>query len=152
MDYDARNAFVSYVTYDVPGGSRLKPLTNGCQVNSLITFHSGQHYTVYTGNDTSGTGEGEDRVNLVPGVSPYKGAGKNVVAGQVQWITSGAFVEPSTPSFGTMRRNQLTAPGYGAVDLSLKKQQIRPPRPYLQYSVSRRDVQSLQPRQLRSAG
>ena len=121
MDYDTRNNFTSYVTYDVPGGSHLKPLTNGWQVNSLLTFHSGQPYTVYTGNDTSGTGEGEDRVNLVPNVSPYKGASKNVVAGQVQWITSGAFVESSTPSFGTMRRNQLIAPAYGAVDLSVFK-------------------------------
>jgi hypothetical protein len=121
MDYDTRNAFVSYVTYDVPGGARLKPLTNGWQLNSLVSFHSGQPYTVYTGNDTSGTGEGEDRVNPVPNVSPYKGANKNIVAGQVQWITSGAFVESSTPSFGTMRRNQLTAPSYGAVDLSVFK-------------------------------
>jgi Carboxypeptidase regulatory-like domain len=121
MDYDTRNNFTSYVTYDVPGNSHLKPLTNGWQVNSLLTFHSGQPYTVYTGNDTSGTGEGEDRVNLVPNVSPYKGASKNVAAGQVQWITPGAFVESSTPSFGTMRRNQLIAPAYGAVDLSVFK-------------------------------
>jgi hypothetical protein len=121
MDYDTRNAFVSYITYDVPGSSFLKPLTNGWQVNSLITFHSGQPYTVYTGNDTSGTGEGEDRVNLVAGVSPYKGSSKNIVAGQAQWITSGAFVESSTPSFGNMRRNQLVAPAYGAVDFSVFK-------------------------------
>jgi hypothetical protein len=121
MDYDTRNAFVSYITYDVPGGSHIKPLTNGWQLNSLLTFHSGQPYTVYTGDDTSGTGEGEDRVNPVPGISPYAGASKKIVAGQVQWVTSGAFVESSTPSFGTMRRNQLNAPGYGSVDFSVFK-------------------------------
>ncbi len=121
MDYDTRNAFVSYLTYDVPGSSHLPMLTNGWQVNSLLTFHSGQPYTVYTGNDTSGTGEGEDRVNLVAGVSPYKGSSKKIVNGQAQWITSGAFVESSTPSFGTMRRNDLVAPAYGAVDLSVFK-------------------------------
>jgi hypothetical protein len=121
MDYDTRNAFTSYITYDVPGGSKLKALTNGWQVNSLLTFHSGQPYTIYTGNDTSGTGEGEDRVNMAIGGNPYKGSSKSVVNGQVQWITSGAFYESPTPSFGTMRRNQLTAPAYGAVDFSVFK-------------------------------
>jgi hypothetical protein len=121
MDYDTRNAFVGYITYDVPGNEHFKALTNGWQVNSLITFHSGQPYTIYTGNDTSGTGEGEDRVNPVPGVSPYKGASKSVVDGQVQWITAGAFVESSTPSFGSIGRNNLVAPAYGAVDLSVFK-------------------------------
>ena len=59
MDYDTRNSFVSYLTYTIPGGSHFKALSNGWQANSLITFHSGQPYTIYTGNDTSGTGEGE---------------------------------------------------------------------------------------------
>jgi hypothetical protein len=44
----------------------------------------------------------------------------------VQWITPGAFDDPSTHavptySFGNMRRNQLNAPGYGDVDLSVFK-------------------------------
>ena len=122
MDYDTRNAFVSALNYDIPGSSfGPKQLTNGWQLNSLLTFHSGQPYTIYTGNDTSGTGEGEDRVNLVSGVSPYAGSSKKIVSGQVQWITSGAFASPSTPSFGNMRRNQLVAPAYGAVDLSVFK-------------------------------
>jgi hypothetical protein len=122
MDYDTRHAFVAYLGYEVPGSSHgPKFLTNGWQLNSLISFHSGQPYTVYTGNDTSGTGEGEDRVNPVAGVSPYKGASKSIVAGQVQWITSPAFYESSSPSFGTMRRNQLNAPGYGDVDFSVFK-------------------------------
>jgi hypothetical protein len=122
MDYDTRNALVAALNYNVPAASHgPRFLSDGWQLNSLITFHSGQPYTVYTGDDTSGTGEGEDRVNLVAGVSPYKGASKSIVEGQVQWITAGAFANPSTPSFGSMRRNQLVAPAYGAVDLSVFK-------------------------------
>lgn len=127
MDYDTRNNFTSYITYDIPGGKFLPALTKGWQVNTLLTFHSGQPYTVYTGNDSSGTGEGEDRVNVVPGISPYKGASKSIVAAtQAQWITAGAFTDPSlasTPvySFGNMRRNQLVAPAYGSTDLSVFK-------------------------------
>lgn len=120
MDYDTRHAFSSYITYDIPGGSRLKPISNGWQLNSLISFHSGQPYTIYTGTDTSGTGEGEDRVD-VTGANPYTGASKKIVSSVVQWITPGAFRNPTTYSFGDMRRNQLNAPGYGDVDLSLFK-------------------------------
>jgi hypothetical protein len=121
MDYDTRHAFVSYLTYDLPEASRFKAIANGWQLNSLITFHSGQPYTVYTGNDTSGTGEGEDRVDVVPGVSPTAGNNRSIVGGVEQWITSGAFANPTTASFGDMRRNQLVAPGYGDVDFSVFK-------------------------------
>lgn len=126
MDYDTRNNFTSYITYDIPGGKFLPGLTSGWQVNTLLAYHSGQPYTVYTGNDSSGTGEGEDRVNVVPGVSPYKGSSKSIVSGQAQWITAGAFTDPSLAaspvySFGNMRRNQLVAPAYGSTDFSVFK-------------------------------
>jgi len=52
---------------------------------------------------------------------PAQGIHMTIVNGQAQWITAGAFATPSTPSFGNMRRNQLTAPGYGDVDLSVFK-------------------------------
>jgi hypothetical protein len=120
MDYDTRHAFVSYITYDIPGGSHVKALTNGWQLNSLLTFHSGQPYTIYTESDTSGTGEGEDRVDLT-GASPYAGTSKKIVGGTVTWLNINAFTNPSTYSFGGMRRNQLNAPGYGDVDLSVFK-------------------------------
>jgi hypothetical protein len=145
MDYDTRHALVADLVYDIPGGSHFKALTNGWQLNSLVTFHSGQPYTIYTGNDTSGTGEGEDRVNLT-GISPTSssgpyGASKSIVGGVNQWVNICAFYDPNQQtnyptecpnakaiqalpavySFGSMRRNQLSAPGYGDVDLSVFK-------------------------------
>ena len=143
MDYDTRNAVVGSVVYDVPGSSHLTGLTKGWQLNSLVSFHSGQPYTIYSGNDSSGTQEGEDRVNLVPGVSAYTGTSKTINhATQIaQWISTCAFYDPASPtsysstcagaaaiqaktpvaSFGVMRRNQLIAPAYGAVDFSVFK-------------------------------
>ena len=121
MDYDTPNAFVSYLSYDLPGSSHLKQLSSGWQLNSLLTFHSGQPYTIYTGSDTSGTGEGEDRADVVQGVSPYAGSSHKIVNGVEQWITSGAYAFPTTYSFGDSRRNQLLAPGYGDVDFSVFK-------------------------------
>ncbi|MGI4830976.1 MAG: carboxypeptidase regulatory-like domain-containing protein [Janthinobacterium lividum] len=121
MDYDTRHAFIADLVYDLPNSSHLRTLTNGFQLNSLVSFHSGQPYSIYTGTDTSGTGEGEDRVNVVAGVSPYAGTSKSIVNGQVQWITSGAYALPTTASFGSIRRNQNNAPGYGDIDLSVFK-------------------------------
>ncbi len=121
MDYDTPNAFVSYVTYDIPGSSHLKPLSSGWQLNSLLTFHSGSPYSIYTGNDTSGTGEGEDRADIVPSVVPTNGVKRSIVNGVETWISSAAYTDPTTASYGDSRRNQLHAPGYGDVDLSIFK-------------------------------
>jgi hypothetical protein len=83
---------------------------------------------VYTGSDTSGTGEGEDRVNQVG--SFVKGA-RTITnhSGVLQWFTNNnnsTFVSPDTaaspaPAFGTMRRNQLYGPGFSDVDFSVFK-------------------------------
>jgi hypothetical protein len=141
MDYDTPQAFVSYISYEIPGNSHLKQLSSGWQLNSLITFHSGQPYSIYTGNDSSGTGEGEDRAVQIPGVNPYAGTSKKIVGGIVNWISTCAFYDPSQPSnyssacpnstaiqalpptysFGGIRRNSFFAPGYGDVDFSVFK-------------------------------
>ena len=130
MDYDTRNNFTTYLNYALPGDLLKGPhwLTHGWQANSLITLHGGQPYTIYTGSDTSGTGEGEDRVNQV---GSLVAGPRNIVnhSGQLTWFTNtnnSSFVSPDTPAlpaqgFGTMRRNQLYGPGYEDVDLSLFK-------------------------------
>jgi hypothetical protein len=130
MDYDTRNNFTTYLNYALPGDLIKGPhwLTHGWQANSLISLHGGQPYTVYTGNDTSGTGEYEDRVDQV---GPFVKGPRNIVnhSGTLTWFTNtnnSTFVSPDTPSlpgyaFGTMRRNQLYAPGFEDVDLSVFK-------------------------------
>jgi hypothetical protein len=130
MDYDTRNNFTAYLNYALPGDLLKGPhwLTHGWQANSLISLHGGQPYTVYTGSDTSGTGEGEDRVNQVG--SFVKGA-RTITnhSGVLQWFTNNnnsTFVSPDTaaspaPAFGTMRRNQLYGPGFSDVDFSVFK-------------------------------
>jgi hypothetical protein len=119
MDYDVRNTFVSYLNYTVPRLPGPHWLGAGWQVNSLLTFRTGQPYTIYTGTDTSGTGEGEDRANQIAPVQ-YLGHGIVNHSGVANWISSSAFTSP-TDAFGTMRRNQLYGPGYKDVDLSVFK-------------------------------
>ncbi|HEY0786964.1 MAG TPA: TonB-dependent receptor, partial [Acidobacteriaceae bacterium] len=125
MDYDTRNNFTAYLNYALPGDGMAGPhwLTHGWQLNSLISLHSGQPYSVYTGTDTSGTGEGEDRVNQVG----FFVKGNRQIAnhsGSLSWFTNDpahpTFVAPVN-NFGSMRRNQLYGPGYEDVDFSVFK-------------------------------
>ena len=116
-DFDTRNTFVSFVTYEVPGGSHLRPLTNGWQVNSLLSFHGGQPFTVHASGNISGTNEGNDRANQIgnPRVG-YQGQSTSA-----NWLDLSAFSDPAPGTFGTSRRNAYYAPGYSDVDLSVFK-------------------------------
>ena len=119
MDYDVRNTFVSYLNYMVPRLPGPHWIGAGWQVNGLLTFRTGQPYTVYTGTDTSGTGEGEDRADQVSSVQ-YLSHDITDHSGVANWISNSAFASP-TNAFGTMRRNQLYGPGYKDVDFSVFK-------------------------------
>ncbi len=116
-EFDIRNTFVSFVSYAVPGSARFKPATNGWQVNSLLSFHGGQPFTVFAAGDPSGTQEGNDRANRIG--NPQVGS-----LGQhpnVAWINIAAFANPAQGNFGTSRRYSLYGPGYSDVDLSVFK-------------------------------
>jgi hypothetical protein len=119
-DYDVRNTFVAFASYEIPGSSHLKVLTNGWQVNALASYHGGQPFNVFASGDISGTNEGTDRASLT-GVNPYSGAGihQHVVNGS--WLNPAAFTDAAPGTFGTLRRNQFYAPGYGDLDLSFFK-------------------------------
>ena len=116
-DFDTRNTFVSFLSYEVPGSQHLKVLTRGWQVNGLLTFHGGQPFTVFAGSDISGTTEGNDRaVQIAPVRTGYQGQHPGV-----NWIDLTAFTTAAPGTFGTTRRNQFYAPGYGDVDISVFK-------------------------------
>jgi hypothetical protein len=116
-DFDTRNTFVSFLSYELPGLSHMRTLTNGWQLNSLLSFHGGQPFTVLASGDISGTNEGNDRAVQIGAVNKgFQGQKPNV-----SWLDPSAFADPATGSFGTSRRNAYYAPGYGDVDLSVFK-------------------------------
>ena len=120
MDYDTRNNLTAYLNYDVSFLRGPHWLSNGWQLNSLLSFHGGQPYSVLTGVDSSGTNEGADRATQVG--NPVAGVNRSLVkgAGSLQWITSNAFTTP-TNAYGLLARNSLYGPGFGDVDLSVFK-------------------------------
>jgi hypothetical protein len=107
------------ITYDVPGGEHWKSLTKGWQVNSLMTFHGGLPFSVYSSADTSGTDDGNQRANAVPGVNPYAGFRKGGAG--LNWLNPAAFVDAPAGTWGTTPRNAYYGPGYGNVDFSVFK-------------------------------
>jgi hypothetical protein len=116
-DFDTRNTFVSFMSYEVPGSQHLKGLTGGWQVNGLLTFHGGAPFTVHASGDISGTNEGNDRaVQIAPARVGYQGQSTTA-----NWIDLSAFQDPTPGTFGTTRRNAFYAPGYSDVDLSVFK-------------------------------
>jgi hypothetical protein len=118
-DFDNRNILVGLVTYDVPGSQHLRPLTKGWQLNSLMTFHGGLPFSVYSSSDTSGTSDGNQRADAVVGVNPYSGARKGGVG--LNWLNPNAFVDAAPGTWGNTGRNAYYGPGYGDVDFSIFK-------------------------------
>jgi outer membrane receptor protein involved in Fe transport len=118
-DFDARNIFVGLLSYNVPGTQKWKLLSKGWQLNSLLTFHSGNPFSVFSSADTSGTDEGVQRADSVPGVNPYAGFKQSKVG--ANWLNPGAFVDAAAGTLGDTGRNAYIGPGFGDVDFSVFK-------------------------------
>lgn len=120
-DFDMRHTLSSFVTYKVPKISRVGVgLGQGWQVNAFMSFHSGQPFTVYAGQNVSGTFEGRDRVNVVG--DPFANVNRAISLRGVQWFNASAFIAPAAGTFGNESRNAYVGPGFGDVDLSIFKE------------------------------
>jgi hypothetical protein len=119
MDYDTRHNFTAVVNYDLPNTSRLRPLLSGWSLSSLISLHTGQPFTVFSSNDTSGTGEGEQRADLIG--DPFAGVSHAFNKSGVTWLNQAAFADPAAGLLGDSGRNAFYGPGYASVDFSVVK-------------------------------
>jgi len=120
-DYDVRNTFSANLSYEVP---RLEAaphwLVGGWQLNSLLSIHGGQPFSILSPNDDSGTGEGYQRAVQVS--DPHAGVHHQLVDGSEFWINPASYTDGPTGTFaGTSPRNQVYGPGYQAVDFSVFK-------------------------------
>jgi hypothetical protein len=118
-DFDTRHNFTSLLTYDLPNASRAKYVLNGWQLSSFLSFHTGQPFNITTNVDTTGTGEGVQRVDLIG--NPYAGVSHGFSKGGVSWINASAFAAPAPGTYGTLPRNYVYGPGYSSVDFSVIK-------------------------------
>jgi len=115
-DFDTRNNFTTFWTYDIPGSSHGPAiLTHGWQISSLWSFHSGQPF-------------GEVRPGLNQIGNPLAGVNRSFSKSGEMWYNPAAYCVPGstgcpgTTSFlGDVGRNQLVGPGFADVDLSVIK-------------------------------
>ncbi len=119
-DYDTRNTFSALLSYKVPGGSSLPRLTQGWELNSALSLHGGQPFSVVANSDELGNGDDADRA-MVTGISPFHGVSHAIVNGVAQWFNPAAFSEPNPGQISNQRRNQYYNPGFSDVDFSVVK-------------------------------
>ena len=124
-DYDVRNTLTSVVSYRLPKlGFGPPRLVNGWQLNSLLSFHGGEPFTVRNRTlDNSGTGDKTQFATLVAGQDPRKNVTPSGVKTNVQWLNTLAFAQPAPGTYSfTQHRNQIWGPGYSDVDFSVFKE------------------------------
>jgi hypothetical protein len=118
--FDSRHRFTGNFTYDLDfltslRGGLPKRLTEGWQMSGIFTAQSGLPITPFTSADVSGTGELNDRPNLVG--DPTAGARRDAAS----WFNTAAFAVPAPGTFGNAGRNTVIGPRLYIVDLSMSK-------------------------------
>jgi len=135
--YDSKNVLSSYAIYDIPFGrgkrfghdmSRaVDAIAGGWSVSPIVSIHSGFPLALYDfGADPTGTGS--------RGLRPDCGAGAGRVFGRkaavdstgkylgYQWFDPTPYTAPATGTFGSCpAQGPVRGPGYGDLDLSLRK-------------------------------
>jgi Carboxypeptidase regulatory-like domain len=123
-DFDIRHTFVGFLSYSIPSPQKFKLLLGGWQVNSLLSFFTGAPFTVHSGDDSSGTGENNDRAEVVG--NPFQGVPANVApttssSGIVNFFNPNAFADPVIGTYANQPRNSFRGPGTSQVDFSVFK-------------------------------
>jgi hypothetical protein len=119
-DFDIRNSFSMFLTYALPQPAKYRALLGGWQVNTLFSFFTGSPFTVYSGNDSSGTGEYDDRANVIG--NPFAGVPPSVRAtGIYYWFNPKAFAAPTPGTYGNESRNDFYGPSTKQIDFSVFK-------------------------------
>jgi outer membrane receptor protein involved in Fe transport len=118
--FDTRHRFSANFTYDLDFLSRSlshwpKRLTEGWQLSGIYTGASGLPITPFLSVDVSGTGELNDRPNLI--ANPNSGALRDAT----QWFNKAAFARPADGTFGTSGRNTIIGPRLHIVDFAVSK-------------------------------
>jgi len=118
--FDARHIVTGLVSYGVPQWAHFAPrLTKGWQFNSLFTTSTGSPFNILAGTNVSGTGENQDRVNLVG--NPFADVPLLTNTTAVQYFNPAAFAKPASGTYGDLGRDALYGPGFSSVDLSIFK-------------------------------
>jgi len=119
-DFDIRNSFSMFLTYAVPQPTKYRALLGGWQLNTLFSFFTGTPFTVFSGNDSSGTAEFTDRAEVVS--NPFVGVpASSRAASTYYWFNPAAFVAPAPGTYSNQGRNEFYGPSTHQIDFSVFK-------------------------------
>ena len=130
-DFDVRQVFNASVVYQLPAGAGRRFLSSpgifrtafgNWQLSSVATSRTGLpvNVTVDRSNSVVPYGysvSGEERPNLVPGVSLIPPGGQTAN----NWINAAAFSSPAAGTFGNAGRNIARGPALWQLDVGLSK-------------------------------
>lgn len=119
-DFDTRNTFSAVLSYHVPKFRGPEHLSQGWELDSALSLHDGQPFSVLASYDALGNGDNADRANLT-GINPFTGVNHSITNGTAEWFNPAAFTDPAPGQYSNQRRNQFYNPGFEDVDLSLIK-------------------------------
>jgi hypothetical protein len=124
-NFDTRHRFTAAFSYSLPNFGGPKRLTQGWQLNTIVTAQSGRPVPIVNSNDTSGTSfptpsNFHQRPDVVTGINPIN---SNWESGPdtIGYLNPNAFADPPTGAFGNLGRNQIFGPHFWNVDFAVSK-------------------------------
>lgn len=134
-EIDLRQRFASSFLYEIPFAKGARGVVNRVlgdwEIGGLTSIQSGQPLTIFTGEDRSLTGVGNDRPNAIanPNLDTGRSRGELIAA----YFNTAAFVPNEIGHFGNVGRGLVYGPGEFSLDLSLRKSIVIRERQSLQF-------------------
>src|SRR2546422_703526 len=126
-DFDHTHRFVASYVWQLPGLSRANGLLRqafiGWELGGVVSAQTGRPFIVVSGVNSSGTGIGQDRANLIG--DPYGPgacvADKITTVSCVDWLNRASFQANGTGTFGNIGKGSIRLPGSFTWDMGLSK-------------------------------
>jgi hypothetical protein len=97
---------------------KIRPLVAGWQIGGIASLNSGTPLTLYSGFDNSLTGIGEDTPDIIGSYKIHHSSRAGQIA---HWFNPAAFTQNAIGTYGMLRENTLSNPGYVNFDVNLQK-------------------------------
>ena len=121
---DQRHGFNLSVVAQTPKFSNrtLRMVASDWQFAPIVKLKSAQIVTVTLGTDVALNGEGNQRPNLVAGVSPYTSDRNSCTpAPCLQWLNRAAFSTPAVGTLGNLGIANIAGPGVFQLDMAVSR-------------------------------
>ena len=124
-NFDTRHRFTAAFTYSLPNFRGPRRLTQGWQINTIVTAQSGRPVPIVNSDDTSGTSfptpsNFHQRPDVVPGINPINSNWESA-PDTIGYLNANAFADPAVGTFGNLGRNEVFGPHFWNVDFAVSK-------------------------------